>query len=402
MDKSIGILKHVKPQHYLGFTNMSSHNQSPRDQPALPDMSVSREYLHFLFGQLFAEISTSVRQIVREEMNNLAGALTAGQQQGNSGHEPADPHANYTASQERDGHLQAIEGHIEQIQSLREQLDKTVSDLAQEKQKLGKLRGMLVKESPNYVLDSVAIHNFVSLRSQIFKFVKSTFDMQRPLAKLVDKELKEIYGPYKIEARREKYLVNRVCSLVFDLLSRSILSQPFFGPGGSPALDKFQSALARVEYSFLRNLPKKNLKEFVDWREASIKCGSFFPTKRDIVDNAASIIWSYLTPMTMKQGVEKKGQQLLLGLCSDALILNADLRNSRDVFEIRGGFQGPLEGHLDYAEELTSEELSEHAKDFRKPEDIAFCTFGALVKRTEEDPTKDIVLEKAQVVVYRG
>ncbi|KAI1143758.1 hypothetical protein F5Y05DRAFT_5478 [Hypoxylon sp. FL0543] len=404
-EPAMSLIKHSKPQRSLGSASMSNQNQGPEDRPSLPTVSVDRDYIFSLFQQQKVDLEQSVQSIIKDEMSNVAAALVTGQQQEENPEEKStDLHADCTSSQERDENLQTIGEQAEQISSLKEQLDKRDSELAQERQKLGQLRAILVKESPKYIIDNVAVQRFVSLRSQIFKFVKTTYDINPPLINhhIQTQRQKEFFAPFRCEAWRKKYLVNRVCALVFRVVDREILSRAFFGPGGSPDSDEFNASLETLESTFLNCLPRENLKEFVDWRTATIKCGSLFPSSSCTAFNTAQLIWKSLAPIAWKTNASEKGSKLLIKLCEDALTLNTDLRNSRDVFEVRSGFEGPLAAHAEYAEEMASEEIGSHTKHIGKPEDVAFCIFGALVKRTEEDPTKDIVLEKASVAVFRG
>ncbi|KAI0840407.1 hypothetical protein F5Y06DRAFT_308718 [Hypoxylon sp. FL0890] len=383
---------------------MSGHNQGRHtSQPPLPDISVNYDHLAALFVQQQGNIENSIRSVVRDEHKTLIDALVAWKQQQDE-HESTNPPADYATSHERIEHLQTIEGSNRQIHSLRQQLSMKKSELAQEKQKAGKLRSMLVKESPTYIIDADAMSKVTALRSLVFRFVKSTYDTTSldPSQPLMHWRQAQVFSPFRHAAWPKKYLTNRACSLVFDILWDIIFSRSFYNPGGEPHLDDLHSSLQYVEETWRNWLPKENLKEFVDWRAASIKCASLFDSSGEkITEQAAQTIWDALRPMTVKPDAEQKGKTLLLGLCADALRLSLDLRNSRDVFEIRS-IQGPLAANLDSAEEYAEEEIGEHTKHTAKQEDIAFCIFGALVKRTEEDPLKDIVLVKAPVVVYRG
>ncbi|OTA93249.1 hypothetical protein M434DRAFT_31157 [Hypoxylon sp. CO27-5] len=371
-----------------------------------PDVSVNHDYIRTILQKHLSDVEESIRSmeeslrsIVKAEAKDVISTLVAAQQRSKDPeHESTDSNENYAASHERNNHLQTIQGQTEQITSLHEQLDKMKSESAQEKQKLGKLRAMLIKEAPDHILDNVAIQKFASLRSLIFKFVKSTFNTQSPIAKSqisMDRQQHAIFSPFRDEVWRKKYSVNRLCGLVFSILWDLIFSRRLFGPGGSKELDGLHSSLELIEYAFHNDLPK-------DWRSASIKCGSFFGANPTIAFRAMNTIWSFLQPVAIKPDAEDKGKKLLDKLCRDALELNTDLRRSRDIFEVTRGFRGPLEAYTDYADEFASEELGEHTKQAGKPGDIAYCVFGALVKRTEEKPTEDIVLEKASVVVYRG
>ncbi|OTA60001.1 hypothetical protein K449DRAFT_384761 [Hypoxylon sp. EC38] len=408
MSQSSTLMKRTKPEDSSGRVNISNPP---------PDISVNHDHLQTILQQhlsdvgesirsIFkAEMKESIRSIVEAEVKDVISTLIAAQQSKDSEHESTDSNENYAANHERNNYLQTIQGQTEQITSLHEQLDKMKSESAQEKQKLGKLRAMLIKEAPDHILDNVAIQKFASLRSLIFKFVKSTFNTQSPIAKSqisMDRQQHAIFSPFRDEVWRKKYSVNRLCGLVFSILWELIFSRRLFGPGGSQELDDLHSSLEYVEFLLHNNIPKENLKEFIDWRSASIKCGSFFGANPTIACRAMDTIWSFLQPVAIKPGAEDKGKKLLAKLCKDALELNTDLRRSRDIFEVRTGFRGPLEGHTAYADELASEELGEHTKQAGQPGDIAYCVFGALVKRTEEKPTEDIVLEKASVVVYRG
>ncbi|KAI2626430.1 hypothetical protein GGR54DRAFT_653262 [Hypoxylon sp. NC1633] len=302
---------------------------------------------------------------------------------------------------------------LDQVRQQAETDRRTISNqLSREKEanrnltdKLAKFREMLVKPSTDYVIDSVVMQKFSLLRSRILKIVRSTFETRLATNKLqpqLNDRQKEFFALLKTDGSQTKYFVNRIRGIIFSLLWEEILSRAVFGLDDSEELDKVKWALELLEDAFLSKLPKENLKEFVDWRMASSKCGSLLGGNTNLASETANKIWNFLKPVETIPGSEKKGKDLLLRLCEDAMELNSHLRSSRDVFEIRRSFKGPLEIHMDFVDEEADEELDPRRDSGDKPGDVAYCLFGALVKRTEEDPLKEIVLEKGLAVVYKA
>ncbi|KAH8595948.1 hypothetical protein B0O99DRAFT_671908 [Bisporella sp. PMI_857] len=290
-----------------------------------------------------------------------------------------------------------------QQQNFNAQLYNEQQKFRQLNERIANLRSMLIKPSTVHVIDSAVIAKFSSLASQIIRIVRGTYGdkLVSPLSQTNQVQY-EFFSPWKQFKRPKKYLANRVRGEIFNILCVRIISRPFFGYDRT--LSKYDEDLETLEGFFWKKLKKENLKDFVEWRSASIKCGELVKGETKMSDSniaadTAQYIWEFLKPLEIKDAAAgKKCQELLLKLCEDALALSALMRSARDVFRVLKKFEGPLTGHLEFADEEADEKAD--SKD-TPVGDVAFCLFGALVKRTEEDPLKLITLEKARLVVYR-
>ncbi|KAI1374962.1 hypothetical protein F4677DRAFT_424143 [Hypoxylon crocopeplum] len=439
--------RHSPGDGNVPINHNSRGNEYLYSRPQPQGMNPSYDDISALLQQHLDKVETTVRSTVQDEVRNMSTTLSE-RQQGCLGmirkllslcgfeqtscndYDVADSPSLPANHELEEQCLQMTREHVEEVNSLILQLKQKDAKLVQTKQqaaaehqalgtqladqrrknhalteKITKFRHMLVQPPASYVIDSDVIQEFGFLRSQILKFVKSTFEARlsadRFQPAMTDHQ-KIFFHQFKIEEWPESYFINRIRGAVFHTIWDRILSQTFVEPHGSPDEDRLHSALEYLDVSFRNTLLKENMKEFVDWRMASVKCSSLLAGSTNAARDTASTIWSFLKPVAIKPDMDEKGKALLLKLCEDALELNSQLTSSRDVFEVRRDFEGPLETHVGYADEDAIEELGKLKETSGEPGHIACCIFGALVKLTEEDPSKEIVLEKASVVVYKG
>ncbi|KAI0542678.1 hypothetical protein GGR58DRAFT_451504 [Xylaria digitata] len=257
------------------------------------------------------------------------------------------------------------------------------------------LRNALIRPA-QHVLDDDVIRQFLQLRSSLLRMVKSTFEYDTLAAEKGKHDSNPLFQPFRAGKRPMKYLANRVHGAIFMLVYDHILSRPVYP-------SKWGSSLEDIETALLTNIPSGNLnfKDFVDWRSASMKCAQALRKdnasgQNDRLSATVDYIWQYLYPLKLKtSSSEAKGHELLEKLCSEAYSLAQLMRSGQDVFEIK------VDLGLHDLESIAEVDATEDGYSRAEHQKIAFWTFGALTKRTEEDPKSLKVIEKGQVVMYR-
>lgn len=136
-----------------------------------------------------------------------------------------------------------------------------------------------------------------------------------------------------------------------------------------------------------------------EWRLATMKCADHVRASNSSVSKISEKvqkgIWDFFEPLPTKS--RKRGEELIKQLCEESATLGLLMRKSGDHFMVEDFFDksAKVQELQAYAEEY-DEEMGASGRHGT----IAYCLFGGLSKRPAEDPTKCMVLEKAQVVVY--
>ncbi|KAI1428887.1 hypothetical protein F5Y12DRAFT_639546 [Xylaria sp. FL1777] len=297
---------------------------------------------------------------------------------------------------------------------LQKQLSEQKEEIHKLTEKVRSLRNALIVTKPQ-VIDSDVSQQFVMIRSSITNMVRSTFEneFEEPFPDPLIED-KNFFSPFRTKKRHMKFLLNRVRGKIFEIIHVKILSRLFY-PGGCG------KELETVERVFLENMPRAdlNLKDFVEWRSASIKCTQALHKRRDagfnsedskdyelelpeFVSETAHSIWDFFSPLKIKEGKNRKrGFELLLRACQEAYRLTELMRRARDVFYVEIGDRAQPEDIPTLVDEEFSETLDSYSRDGIDGS-IAYWTFGALTKRIEEDPKALRVMVKGLVVVYKS
>ncbi|KAI0452963.1 hypothetical protein F5B21DRAFT_318350 [Xylaria acuta] len=269
------------------------------------------------------------------------------------------------------------------------------------------LRNALIKPR-HHILDDDVVKQFLGLRNSIQGFVKSTFEneLERSTEALRSHN-KKFFLPFKNKERDMKCLTNRVRGEIFAIIWRCIFLRPWY-------TSSYGQELEDLEISFWKHLPKANLKDFVDWRSASIKCSQALMKESDVrlndnmshdgppatqlLSKPVDCIQDLLLPLKRKKGTsEKKQLEKMHNLCLQAYNLAELMRNARDVFQVQFGPIYDTGAVFDLVEVENTETTTSRKENGK----IAFWTFGALTKRTEENPETDTVITKGSVFVYK-
>ncbi|KAI0528129.1 hypothetical protein F5B22DRAFT_653195 [Xylaria bambusicola] len=281
-------------------------------------------------------------------------------------------------------------------------------------EKANSLRNSLIVTAKPQVIDSDVVQKFLLLRHTITDMVRSTFENEFQQSH-PDVGEHEFYQPFRTGQLPMKYLVNRLRSQVFLSIYTHILSRSFYaGETGRQMEIIEQDFFKKVQNGYV------DLKNFVEWRSASINCTEKLCKDRStessqeiletdqggcprFVCELVDKVWLGLSPLKIKKGSSKeKGIKLLLKACEEAYKLTELMRRARDVFYIAVAYDMRYHDHKSLPlDTLVEEESSERAISDKHDGCIAYWTFGALTKRTEENPRSIHVVEKGSVVVYR-
>ncbi|POS70393.1 hypothetical protein DHEL01_v211216 [Diaporthe helianthi] len=142
-------------------------------------------------------------------------------------------------------------------------------------------------------------------------------------------------------------------------------------------------------------------RDLIEWRVASFTLTEKFRDNGESLSCAAQHeVWEFFGVVQPKSlEAEQQGMESLKVICDDAVELSLTIRRLKDDVEIdklAGAVYQPISEWADRAEEVVSVPASKNTR----PGTIAYVIAGALVKSTKEDPTKDLVLEKAEVAIF--
>ncbi|GAP83316.1 hypothetical protein SAMD00023353_0403460 [Rosellinia necatrix] len=256
-------------------------------------------------------------------------------------------------------------------------------------------------KSTRHAHDREVKYLFSRLRNSIRKLVLSTFEDEAP-SEEYSANNEPFFKSLRSERRQVKSLPNWVRSKVFLQVHERILSKPDYP-------SKWGSSLEELETALLANIPSGNLKlqHFVDWRSASMRCAKSLQNdhgaghkdsaagQSDLISSTVDYIWEFLRPLKIKRdSSEANGLRLLKTVCSEAYSLTRLMQGARDVFEIM------IDCGNHKPEDIVEIEDNEGAGPSMYHSDIAFWTFGALTKRTYENPKISKILQKGQAVIW--
>lgn len=111
-------------------------------------------------------------------------------------------------------------------------------------------------------------------------------------------------------------------------------------------------------------------------------------------------IWDFLGLLETKSpDADQKGKQMLQQICDDAVDLALLMRKAKDhlyVDMLSTASGRPVSGY----DSIIEEEAKEARDSTKKSQTVAYILAGALVKCPKDNPSGEIILEKAQAVVY--
>ncbi|KAI1750186.1 hypothetical protein F4782DRAFT_532725 [Xylaria castorea] len=270
------------------------------------------------------------------------------------------------------------------------------------------LRNALIKPT-QHIPDGDIENQFMKLGSSIRGYVQSTFENEwdRSIDGLsVHNET--FFLPFRNKDRSMRYLPNRVRGKIFAIIWGKILSRSYY-------TGKFGRELEGLEEGLLEHLPNANLKDFVDWRSASIRCSRALTNESDVgqngniskdtpsaapsfLVNCSNYIHNFFLPLKRKKGTSAEKQyDQLYKVCLEAHHLVELMHSARDVFQVKFDCKYQAEDVFDLVEVENSEKTASRKESGK----IAFWTSGALTKRTEENPEIVTIVAKGSVFTYK-
>lgn len=286
-------------------------------------------------------------------------------------------------------------------------------------EKNDKFRQMLIPVSEDQILDADVVQKFRYLRSSMLALVRRTWSLKMrddfDLSSL-SKDQHIIFKPVgTTDYDRLRYAV------FYFIHQRIIGTHNYFLENG---FEKCESGLRQVEKELVeksptgkrkfgtRNyqvspcmttyMPAENRKLVMEWRNASFKATkSFRGNGRRLSIDTQQLIWNFFGPLQkLSPAAEGVGRQKLEALCDAAVDLSLNIRQLKDNFwvdDMSRATGKPIAEWEQFAEEMASVP----AGNGKQPGTIAYAITGALMKSPRENLEKLLVLEKAEVVVYR-
>ncbi|KAI1740991.1 hypothetical protein F4680DRAFT_464835 [Xylaria scruposa] len=268
------------------------------------------------------------------------------------------------------------------------------------------LRNALIKPA-QHIPDEDVENQFMKLNGSIRGYVQGTLESEWDESVELSIDNESFFLPFKNKERKMKYLSNRVRGKVFAIIHENILSRPYYA-------GRYGKRLEGLERVFLKYLPKENLKDFIDWRSASIKCSQALSDESDIeqngnmsntpsaappsLDKDINYIHNFFLPLKRKKRIsEEKQFDKLYKVCLEAHNLVELMRRTRDVFQVEFDNNEYEAGDM---LDLIEVENSEPATSRKESGNIAFWTFGTLTKRAEENPESTTIVVKGSVYMY--
>ncbi|KAI0555908.1 hypothetical protein F4679DRAFT_590870 [Xylaria curta] len=268
------------------------------------------------------------------------------------------------------------------------------------------LRNALIKPT-QHIPDEDVENQFMKLSSSIRGYVQGTLESQWDESVGLSIDNESFFLQFKNKERKMKYLSNRVRGKVFAIIYENILSRSYY-------TGRYGNRLESLERAFLKYLPKANLKDFIDWRSASIKCSQALTNESGIEQNGnisdtppaalpflvkdINYIHNFFLPVKRRKGIsEEKQLEKLSKVCLEAHNLVELMRRARDVFQVEFDYEYEAGDILD----LVEVENSELTTSRKESGNIAFWTFGALTKRAEENPETTTIVVKGSVYMYK-
>jgi hypothetical protein len=131
-----------------------------------------------------------------------------------------------------------------------------------------------------------------------------------------------------------------------------------------------------------------------------MRCAELLGGQTKLPESTATLIWDFMVPiLPQSKTAEKEADKLIRKLCDDAFNLAILMRKSKDKYIVGAPKENTLMSSFEGAEPQDTERGGPTVS--RESPVIAFCLFGALIKRPEHNPDERMVLEPAHVVQFK-
>jgi hypothetical protein len=131
-----------------------------------------------------------------------------------------------------------------------------------------------------------------------------------------------------------------------------------------------------------------------------MRCAELFNRPPQLPEIAADAIYNFMLPILPNvKSIEAETDKLIKKLCDDAYALTILMRKCKDTYVVELPAQNTLMSEFEGAEPQDTERGGPTTSS--ESPMIAFCLFGALIKRPEHSPAERMVLEPAHVVQYK-
>ncbi|KAI7775463.1 hypothetical protein LA080_006795 [Diaporthe eres] len=264
-------------------------------------------------------------------------------------------------------------------------------------EKNDKFRQMIIPVSEKQVLDVEVMQKFTSLRSSIIALVRRTWTLKLRH----DINVRDFSnGQHYIFKSGDLSSYDRLRYVVFHFIYQGVFNaKNFFLKDGFEHLENY---LQKVENGLCETSPVENRKLLMEWRNASFKATEDFRDNGGRLSrNTQSKIWRFLGPLQMVDpAAEGVGIKKLETVCDAAVDLSLTIRQLQDNFWV-DDMQAAVHQPLSEWDKFTEEVEAVPAGDGKQPGTIAYVIAGALIKNPKENLEMVLVLEKAEVAVYR-
>lgn len=226
----------------------------------------------------------------------------------------------------------------------------------------------------------------------------------------------EIWG-----SRSVPELKSRMIAFVFDYLHFVFFSKPLFGLQGSNMPREIEDGLRAFELCLEEKFPGRhfltilfflltltfvtdNGQSIAEWRHATMECANSLQTSSTMVLDAAEALYNEMVRFLPPSHLADKNKDIAMrmkAICQDAFTLALLFRGGKDKYSVI--MPSPDERYNSEFEVAQGSEGVEIDEEDVCLESVvvAFALCGALVKSPQHDPTRQLVLGKAHVILRR-
>ncbi|KAK7697957.1 hypothetical protein SLS64_013044 [Diaporthe eres] len=264
-------------------------------------------------------------------------------------------------------------------------------------EKNDKFRQMLIPVSEKQVLDAEVVQKFTTLRSSIMALVRSTWTLD--LRDDVDFRTFS-RGQHHVFRSSGPSSYDRLRYVVFQHIHCEIfVAKNYFLKDG---FEPIEEHLQMVEDDLIEKSSGEDRKLVMEWRNASFKATENFRGNGGRLSrDTQTKIWKFLGAVQMMDpAAESAGSKKLKAICDAAIDLSLIIRQLSDNFWV-DNMEAAVGEQVSEWDKFTEEMAAVPAGDGKQPGTIAYVISGALIKNPKENLEKVLVLEKAEVAVYR-
>lgn len=303
--------------------------------------------------------------------------------------------------------------------SARKEIAQLQSQIKLLNEKNDKFRQILIPVSEKQVLDAEVVQRFTSLRTSMLALVRRTWKPAfRDDADVISLSQDQIHV-FKFGGMCD---YDRLRYAVFHFIhDRIIGNRNYFLENGFEETEKRlqlveQELFEKSPVGEQKTLSQKNngfqcipthmstedRKQVIEWRSASFKATECFRgSGRVLSRETQSQIWDFFGPIqTANPEAEEIGRKKLEEICDAAVDFSLVTRQLKDNFWV-DGMRRAVGQPVSEWDHLVEEMASVTAGKGKQPGTIAYVIVGALIKYPRENLEKALVLEKAEVGVYR-